>query len=138
MDENWSTQLAEEVDRSVGVGTPFSWTDCSMEKELFSERSGCCGCDTNSTLLARLDSEAATGVCDSDDDTFAELEYDCSSQVTPSTSMPSRMCLPSVGSSAITVNEMSCWFCSNLLRRLDSHNQSGVLHQHRCKPSGNL
>ena len=123
MDENWSTQLAEDVDKSVGVGSPFSWTDCNMEKELFSERSGCGDWDTNSTLLARLDSEAATSVCDSESDAFADLEYDCSSQVTPSTSMPSRICLPSVGSSAITVNEMSCWFCSNLRRRLQSHDQ---------------
>ena len=36
-EESWSTQLAEEVDKSVGVSTPFSFTDCSMEKELFPE-----------------------------------------------------------------------------------------------------
>ena len=74
MDENWSTQLAEDVDKSVGVGSPFSWTDCNMEKELFSERSGCGDWDTNSTLLERLDSEGAAGAGGTCDGAFADLE----------------------------------------------------------------
>lgn len=117
MDENWSTQLADDADRSVGVATPFSSTDCSIEKELFSEWSGWCGLETSSILLVRLDSDAGTADGDSDDD-LADLEYDWSSQVTPSTSIPSKICLPSVGRRAMTVKEMSCWFCSNLRRRL--------------------
>ena len=117
MDDNWSTQLADDADKSVGVGMPFSWTDCSIEKELFSEWSGCSGLDTISTLLVRLDSEGVARVRDSTDG-FTDLEYDCSSVVTPSTSIPSMICLPRVGRSAMTVNEMSCWFCSNLRRRL--------------------
>ena len=73
-----------------------------------------------STLEVALDSEGAVGCWSSTRALGALEEKDWSSWVTPSTSMPCKMWGPRVGRRAMTVKEMSCWFCSNRRRRLGS------------------
>jgi len=46
------------------------------------------------------------------------LDFSCSSFVRPSTSIPSIMCSPIVGSNAIIVNDTFCWLFQNHLLKL--------------------
>ena len=120
IDENWSTQLLVEASMSDGVRP--SWPDEIIDAEPLSERSSLLPRGSgSSTLEATLDSDAGAAAGSASSMRMrgaGAFENDCSSRVTPSTSMPSRMCAPSVGSSAMIVNAMSSWFCSNRRRRL--------------------
>lgn len=101
--ENWSTQLLEDADKSVGAPS----LDDITETEPFSDRMSTSGLRWLSALDVMLDSEDGAA-CGGSRRSLGALEKDCSSCVTPSTSMSCKMCAPSAGSSAITVNEMSC------------------------------
>ena len=60
-EENWSTQLVDEVDISVGMAS----TEETTETDPFSERPSSSALRTLSTLDVRLDSDGAVGCCNS-------------------------------------------------------------------------
>lgn len=60
-EENWSTQLVDEVDISVGMAS----TEEITETDPFSERTSGSWSGTLSTLDVRLDSDGAVGCCSS-------------------------------------------------------------------------
>lgn len=84
--ENWSTQLPADVDKSVA--TPS--LDDITETEPFSDRMSASGLRWLSTLDVMLDSDGGAA-CGGSMRSLGALEKDCSSCVTPSTSMSWRI-----------------------------------------------
>lgn len=119
-DENWSTQLVDEAASSEGGALSSCPENDITETEPLSERASASDeCCSDSKREGKFDSDGAVGIWRSAAEAaFDALDCDCSACVILSTSMPSMICAPSVGRRAMIVNDTSCWFCSNLRRRL--------------------
>lgn len=106
LSENPSTQLCVESPSVVPTSGAEEMIDDSMSDRV-SPSAGVC-------LGGWLSGDAGLEFRGS----FDALDFSCRSFVRPSTSIPSIMCSPIVGSNAIIVNDTFCWLFSNHLLKL--------------------
>ena len=106
LSENPSTQLCVESPSVV----PTSGTEEMIDDSMSDRASVSAGVDFGGWLSGDTGLEFRT--C------FDALDLACRSFVRPSTSIPSIMCSPIVGSNAIIVNDTFCWLFQNHLRKL--------------------
>lgn len=106
LNENPSTQLCVESPSVV----PASGAEEIIDDPMSERVSVSVGVDSGGCFSGDTGPEFRTS--------FDALDFSCSSFVRPSTSIPSIMCSPIVGSNAIIVNDTFCWLFSNHLFKL--------------------